>query len=220
MLSMTEQKPLEEILGFLDKYQKVYIIGCGTCTTVLHTGGKDEVLKMKKILEEAGKQVTGWMVVPTACDTLTKEALVDAGKQLEDAQAILVMSCAYGVQNVALYTEKAVYPAVNTFFMGKEDKDGSFAEVCAQCGNCKLGKTAAICPIVRCAKSLQNGPCGGSVNGKCEVDANTPCAWQQIIDRLSAIGELDKLEEIVPAQDWSKSQSGGPRRKTVENIIG
>ncbi len=111
--------------------------------------------------------------------------------------------------------DKAIYPALNTLFMGREEKPGTFTEVCAQCGQCKLGKTAAICPLVRCAKSLQNGPCGGSVNGKCEVDPNTPCAWQLIIDRLSAIGELDKLEEIEPPQDWSKSHSGGPRRTTV-----
>jgi hypothetical protein len=216
MLSITEQKPLSEILGFLEPFQNIYLIGCGTCTTVLHTGGKDEVLKMKKFIEDNGKQVSGWMIIPTACDTLAKEALQDAGPALDEAQAVLVMSCAYGTQNVALYTNKAVFPAVNTMFMGKEDKDGIFTEVCAQCGNCRIGKTAAICPIVRCAKSLQNGPCGGSVNGKCEVDPNTPCAWQQIIDRLSTIGKLSQLEEIEPPQDWSKSQSGGPRRMIVK----
>jgi hypothetical protein len=216
MITVTEQKPIEEILKYLELYKSVYIVGCGTCATMLHTGGKDEVLKMKSQLEEAGKLVTGWMVIPTACDTLTKDAIDESIKQIDAAQALLVMSCAYGVQTVGLYTTKAVYPALNTLFIGKEEKSGVYAEVCAQCGKCKLGKTAAICPLVRCAKSLQNGPCGGSVNGKCEVDPNTPCAWQLIIDRLSAIGELNKLDEIEPVQDWSKSHSGGPRRIAID----
>lgn len=80
-----------------------------------------------------------------------------------------------------------------------------------QCGNCILAKTAGMCPLVRCAKSLLNGPCGGSVGGKCEVSPDIPCAWQVIYDRLAALGQLDKLEEIVPIRDWSTSREGGPR---------
>ena len=216
MITVTNQKPFEEIIGFLDRYKKVYLIGCGTCPAMLHTGGKDEVIDMKCKLEQAGKEVIGWMVIPTACDSLTKDAMEEEANKINAAQAILVMSCAYGVQTVGLYTGKAVYPALNSLFVGKEDKPGSLVEVCAQCGSCRLGRTAAICPLVRCAKGLQNGPCGGSSGGKCEVDPNTPCAWQLIIDRLTALGELDKLEEIEPPQDWSKSHSGGPRRTTVK----
>ena len=55
MITVTEQKPLEEIIQYLDRCQRVYLIGCGTCPTMLHTGGKDEILAMKKILEDAGK---------------------------------------------------------------------------------------------------------------------------------------------------------------------
>ena len=47
MIAITEQKPLEEIKQYLEGCQKVYIIGCGTCTTITHTGGKAEVLDMK-----------------------------------------------------------------------------------------------------------------------------------------------------------------------------
>ena len=216
MITITEQKPLEEVMQYLDRCQKVYIVGCGTCATMLHTGGKSEVLEMKKQLEAAGKKVTGWMVIPTACDVLTKDALTEKAKDIEATDCILVMSCAFGVQTVSLASNKAVYPALNTLFIGKETGPGQFAEVCAQCGNCVLGRTAAICPLVRCAKSLLNGPCGGSVDGKCEIDPNIPCAWQLIIDRVAALGELDKLEEIEPPRDWGTTQSGGPRKTTVE----
>jgi ferredoxin len=212
MITVTKQKPLEEILASLGKGKKVYLIGCGTCATICHTGGKAEVLEMKEKLEAEGKKVTGWMVIPTACDELTREALAENAVAVESADAILVMSCAFGVQTVSMYSDKPAYPALNTLFVGKEETPGHFIEVCMQCGNCVLATTVGICPLVRCAKSLLNGPCGGSVDGKCEVSPDTPCAWQLIYDRLKALGQLDKMEEIVPVRDWSTSTSGGPRR--------
>ena len=217
MITITEQKPFEEIIAILSGVETVYLIGCGTCATMLHTGGKSEVLAMKDKLEAAGKKVTGWMVIPTACDTLTKDALSENAEAIKTTDCILVMSCAFGVQTVSLYSDKSVYPALNTLFIGKEESPGYFTEVCAQCGNCVLAQTAGICPLVRCAKSLLNGPCGGSVEGKCEIDPDIPCAWQLIIDRLAALGQLDKLEEIEPPRDWGTSRSGGPRKIIIES---
>jgi len=215
MKTITAQKPFDEISQALSGVERVYVVGCGTCATMCHTGGKSEVLDMKGKLEAAGKKVTGWMVVPTACDELTKDALKESAKDIEAADGILAMTCAFGVQTITLYTNKPAYPALNTLFVGKEETPGHFIEVCLQCGNCILAKTVGICPLVRCAKSLLNGPCGGSVNGKCEISPDIPCAWQMIYDRLAALGQLDKLEEIVLLRDWSTSREGGPRRITI-----
>ena len=167
---------------------------------------------MKEKLEASGKKVTGWMVIPTACDELSKEALAQNNTDIAAADCILMMSCAYGVQTIAMYSERRVFPALNTLFMGKEEPLGSIMELCMQCGNCILDRTAGICPVINCAKSLFNGPCGGSVNGKCEVSPDIPCAWQLIIDRLSALGQLEEMEKIQPVKDWSSSSSGRPRR--------
>lgn len=216
MKTITQQKPLAEIMRYLEKCQGVYLIGCGTCATMCHTGGKSEVIGMKDKLEAAGKRVTGWMVVPTACDELTREALQVNATDIETADCILVMACSFGVQAVTLYLNKPIYPALNTLFIGREESPGYFIEVCTQCGNCVLAQTAGICPLVRCAKSLLNGPCGGSVDGKCEISPDIPCAWQMIYDRLASLGQLDKLEEIEPPCDWSTSLSGGPRKITLE----
>jgi len=215
MKTITAQKPFEEVSEALSGVERVYVVGCGTCATMLHTGGKSEVLDMKAKLEAAGKKVTGWMVIPTACDELTKDALGESAKDVGEADGILAMTCAFGVQTVTLYTDKPVYPALNTLFVGKEEAPGHFIEVCMQCGDCILARTAGICPLVRCAKSLLNGPCGGSVGGKCEISPDTSCAWQMIYDRLAALGQLDKLEEIVPPRDWSTSHAGGPRSITI-----
>jgi len=218
MKTITKQKPWEEILEMLSGVETVYLTGCGTCATMCRTGGKSEVLEMKAKLEAAGKQVTGWMVIPSVCDELTKYALEENAADVEAADGILAMHCAFGVQTLSLYTDKLVYPALNTLFIGIEDTPGHFIEVCMQCGDCVLGKSAGICPLVRCAKSLLNGPCGGSVEGKCEVSPDIPCAWQMIVDRLQALGRLDILEEIVPVHDWSSSNAGGPRRLALEAI--
>ena len=217
MKTISAQKPLDEILQYLERHKSVYIVGCGTCATMLHTGGNTEVQEMKENLEAAGKKVTGCTVIPIACDEVTRESLGESAKDIEAAECILVMSCAFGVQTVSLYNDKPVYPALNTLFVGKEESPGYFAEVCAQCGSCVLANTAGICPLVRCAKSLLNGPCGGSVEGKCEVDPDIPCGWQLIIDRLAALGQLDKLEEIEPPRDWGTSHSGGPRKITIKD---
>jgi hypothetical protein len=217
MITITEQKPLDEVMQCLDQCKGVYLIGCGTCATMLHTGGKSEVLAMKDTLEAEGKKVSGWMVIPTACDPLTKDAIRENADTINEADCVLVMSCAYGVQTVSLYSDKPVYPALNTLFLGLEDSPGHFIDACMQCGTCVLGQTACICPLVRCAKSLLNGPCGGSVEGKCEIDPDVPCGWQLIIDRLAALGQLDRLEEIEPAKDWGTSHSGGPRKIIISD---
>jgi hypothetical protein len=62
---------------------------------------------------------------------------------------------------------------------------------------------------------LLNGPCGGAQDGKCEINPEIECGWQQIIDRLGKRGELHLLEEIIPPKDWSKSRDGGLRKLTI-----
>jgi hypothetical protein len=135
---------------------------------------------------------------------------------------MLPMTCAIGVQNIAIHLKEAkpVYPGLNTLFLGIEDRPGHFLEVCLQCASCVLGRTACVCPLVRCAKSLLNGPCGGSADGKCEISPEVPCAWQLIYDRLKETGHLEDMEEIEPVKDWSISVSGGPRQVEIDAECG
>ena len=202
MKTITEQKSLEEIDQMLEKDQKVYIIGCGTCATMCRTGGKEEVLQMREYLLGKGKEVTGWMVVPTTCDELTEEAIRQENQHIDEADSILVMTCAFGVQTVSSYLEKSICPALNTLFIGKGDGEGTFSEVCKQCGDCVLGQTAGICPVTTCAKGLLNGPCGGTNKGKCEVDKNKDCAWTLIYNRLEKMGKLDDIRQIQSPKNY------------------
>ena len=140
-------------------------------------------------------------------------------EEIAAADVVLSLACGIGVQAIAQRFPKAkVLPGVNTTFLGLPEAPGVFAERCAACGNCILDKTGGICPIARCAKSLLNGPCGGSQNGKCEIDPNVDCAWQLTYDRLKELGQLDLLLEILPAKDWSTSRDGGPRKIVREDL--
>ena len=157
---------------------------------------------MAKALEEAGKLVTGTLVIPTACDTLTHDCMEQNREAMQDAQVALVMSCAFGVQTVAGYVGRPVHPALDTLFFGLETSPGRFAEVCMQCGDCILAQTAGICPVTSCHKGLLNGPCGGTNKGKCEIDSTIDCAWTLIYNRLKEIGRLDLMHSICEPKNF------------------
>jgi len=53
MKSITAQKPLEELLEILGTASKVFIAGCGTCPTLIGTGGIDQVADLAASLKEA-----------------------------------------------------------------------------------------------------------------------------------------------------------------------
>ncbi|MEZ5275960.1 MAG: methylenetetrahydrofolate reductase C-terminal domain-containing protein [Opitutaceae bacterium] len=50
---------------------------------------------------------------------------------------------------------------------------------CHTCGQCILTHTKLICPM-NCPKGLRNGPCGGTLDGKCEVIPEIECVWTRI----------------------------------------
>ena len=191
--SITRQKSIEEIERLLDGMSRVFIIGCGTCTTLTGTGGAREVEAMKDVLSGRGKAVTGTTVVPVACDNLTHEMLNEFGGRIRQSDALLFMSCAFGIQTVAARFQQMVVPAVDTLFIGKESVSGQFNEICTQCGTCIIGETGGICPVTACHKGLVNGPCGGTNNGKCEIDSEKDCVWTVIYNRLKELGRLDMM---------------------------
>jgi ferredoxin len=202
MKSITKQKPVEEIAESLEEFDSVFIVGCGTCTTMAKTGGIEEVNKMQEIVKEMGKTVTGAVVIPTACDEMTEASLEEYKKALQLSGCILVMSCALGAHKLSQVYKTPVIPGVDTNFIGMEDHPGDFHESCIQCGQCVLGWTAGICPLTACHKGLLNGPCGGTNNGKCEVDKEKDCAWTLIYNRLKEQGRLPVMRKYRPPKNY------------------
>ena len=219
---VTEEKPLEEIMSFLSGYKKILVAGCDGCDQPPR--GLREAKSLALLIEMAsklkGEEVeTMYTTVIKQCDD--KIAHSTLSPLMEGVDAVVSLSCGIGVQVLSDVLEDApVFPGQNTMFMGSEEREmGTVSERCAACGNCILDQTAGICPIARCSKSLLNGPCGGSQDGKCEVDKELDCAWQLIYDRLKALGRLDQMEEIMPIKDWSTSTHGGTRRTPKEMMF-
>jgi hypothetical protein len=207
--SITKQKPLAEVLELLGGMERVFIIGCGTCTTLAHTGGQAEVGAMKEKMQEAGKGVAGTLVIPVACDNLTEEAIQQNLPAMSQSQGLLIMTCAFGVQTISRFLDIPVIPALDTLFIGKEMGPGLFQEICLQCGECILGETGGICPVTSCHKGLVNGPCGGTQEGKCEVDRNKDCAWTLIYERLQKQGRLAAMRKFQPAKNYQVEPKPG-----------
>jgi ferredoxin len=218
---VAEQKPLEEIKGLLGEAGRVLIVGCGTCVTVCFAGGEKEagilgsLLRMSTKMEGHAKDV-GEVTVQRQCEWEYLDAIRD---RVAEADVVLSLGCGVGVQALAeRYPNAVVVPGLNTKFMGLPLEQGVWAERCAACGQCLLGLTGGICPIARCSKQLLNGPCGGSSQGKCEVNPDIECAWQLIYDKLKAQGRLSLLMEITPPKDWRTSRDGGPRKIVREDL--
>jgi len=217
-----EQKNILEIKDMVAPYRKLLILGCGTCVKTCFAGGENEVATLASALRLAFKQdgkeieIEEQTVERQCEDEFIREAVEAAARN----DAILSLACGAGVQDIARrFPNVPVLPGLNTTFIGVMEKPGLFTEECTGCGDCVLATFGGICPVTRCAKKLLNGPCGGSKEGRCEVNPDTSCAWQLIIDRLQALGQLDNLKTYIPPKNWQTANSGGPRKLLREDLV-
>ena len=218
---VADRKKIPEIVDMVKDHRRVLLVGCGTCVTVCLAGGERETgilgsaLRMALRLKGHGDVAVDECTIERQCE----DAFVDIlAQRVPEYDAICSLGCGAGVQALAeRFPKVPVYPGLNTQFMGILESQGVWTEKCSGCGNCRLGEFAGICPITRCAKRLFNGPCGGSRDGKCEVNPDLGCGWQLIYDRAVNLGIVERLERIVPPHDWSPGLDGGPRRVVRED---
>jgi methylenetetrahydrofolate reductase (NADPH) len=69
---------------------------------------------------------------------------------------------------------------------------------CKDCGDCSLPTTAYLCPESQCAKNQRNGPCGGTREGRCEVEGFGDCIWLRAYERLQHDGKEQQLLAHAP----------------------
>lgn len=204
---ITKKKDINAISSSLEGRDSVYLFGCNACAEQCQTGGRKELDEMAETLKGLGFKVLGSSIVDETCyrQLILKEFKNREG--LKDASAVLVLACGAGVRTVAdVAGEKTpVLPALDSMFLATVERYGRFFEGCSLCGECVLADTGGICPHTECPKGLLNGPCGGVANGMCEADAETPCAWVRIYNRLKEQGRLHLMKKNRPAKDHSKT---------------
>ncbi|MEW6026023.1 MAG: methylenetetrahydrofolate reductase C-terminal domain-containing protein [Planctomycetota bacterium] len=197
---VAKRKPIDEIKEMLKPYNKILVLGCGSCVAVCMAGGEKEAGLLQTELQMAFQMAGETKQIDTItilrqCD---REYIEEVKDKLLQYDAILSIACGVGVQFTAEVMEggKVLLPGLNTTFMGATISPGTWMERCLGCGDCILDETGGVCPITMCSKSLMNGPCGGHEKGKCEVERTRDCGWVLIYKRLEKLGKLDLLKEI------------------------
>ena len=219
---IADRKPLAEIQEMIKEYDNIMLVGCKGCVTVCNVGGLKEVQILASTLRIArkkeGRPITiEERVLERQCDPEYVEQLRDVYDQYD---AVLSMACGVGPQFLSTaYPNQRFYPTVNTTFMGGAVQHGIWEERCAGCGTCIIHKYDGMCPIARCSKSIQHGPCGGSADGKCEVAKDIECIWDTIVRKKMEQGRLDDLLIYQEAKDWRTARDGGPRTSKREELV-
>jgi len=219
---IADRKPLEEILDMVQPCDNIMLVGCKGCVTVCNSGGLKEVQILASTLRIARKKEGRPLKVEERmlerqCDPEYVEQLRDNYDQFD---AVLSMACGVGPQFLSeAYPSQRFFPTVNTRFMGGAVQHGIWEERCAGCGTCIIHFFDGMCPIARCSKSLQHGPCGGSANGVCEVSKDSVCIWDSIVKKKTEQGRLEDLRKYWAAKDWRTSRDGGPRRSIREELV-
>jgi methylenetetrahydrofolate reductase (NADPH) len=122
-------------------------------------------------------------------------------------QANLAYRMTRKVHELAFTPGKGMFPSLQRFYARLEkngdglasralhaiervSKEMSFG--CKDCGDCSLPDTAYLCPRASCSKTGRNGPCGGSFDGRCELD-DKDCLWARAYERLKSYGETEHM---------------------------
>ncbi len=219
---VADRKSLDEIMAMVQDNKKILVVGCKGCVTVCNVGGVKEVEILASTMKIARKKDGNDIEIDTKtlerqCDKEYVEQLAD---NVGDYEAVISMACGVGPQFLSeMYKDQTFYPAVNTTFFGGATQHGVWEERCAGCGTCGIHNFGGLCPIARCAKSLLHGPCGGSSNGICEVDKETECIWDSIVNKKMEQGQLEDLLGVKGPKSWRTSRDGGPRRSIREELV-
>ena len=181
---------------------KVFVLTCHGCREIHFPEHEADALIAELV---SSGTVTGQFTTDYICnvDNL-KLRLEKHAAAIEAADTVLVLSCGVGVQTVAdLYPGKRVCAGCDTYALPGFQGVTPLEHDCKQCGECFLNLTGGICPLTACSKSLVNGQCGGSKNGKCEVDPNMDCGWERIYQKLKKLGRLDALKCPIQVRNYA-----------------
>ncbi len=120
-----ERKPLPEIKESISPYNKILIVGCGTCVAECASGGEKEVALLASALRmDAKKEGRDVEVREITLDRQCVYEFIDQLTGLVDQyDVILSLGCGAGVQAVAeVFPKIHIIPALNTTFLARRRK--------------------------------------------------------------------------------------------------
>ncbi|HPP29910.1 MAG TPA: electron transport complex subunit RsxC [bacterium] len=185
-------KKEDELKNILSNVNKLTLLWCKKCFTEFREEPGEECDEAVRIIRDSGVEIAGCEGIDFLCNNYLTGKILEL---MSDNIPVGVISCGIGIQFVSnffngsrkvLALSDSIPQSGNATSIVGYHGIALGAEKCAACGQCYLGKTGGICPVVACAKSLLNGPCGGaSKDGKCEVNKELPCVWIEIYKRLN-----------------------------------
>lgn len=203
---ITQQKEINEIYEMIKPYSKILIAGCDGCCqpprSINEAKVLGQLLELKSRTE--GKDLT-WKSITVLRQCDDRIVATTIRPFIEEYDAIVSLACGLGIVMMnRVFKEILTFPAQNSMFGGVQNTgENYFVEYCETCGDCLLGVTGGVCPMAGCAKNISNGPCGGQVEGKCEVGGYThECAWVEIWKRLKQFNRLDLFTKYRPPRNF------------------
>jgi hypothetical protein len=210
---ITQLKDIDEIYEMVKPYDKILIAGCDGCCQPPRSLNEAKTLgQLLELKARTESKKLKWKAITVLRQCDDRIATTTVRPYSEDYDAILSLACGLGVVMLnKVIPNKLTFPSQNSHFGGVQNNgENYFIEYCEECGDCVIGQTGGVCPRAGCAKHLSNGPCGGMVDGKCEVGGYTiPCAWVRMWERLKEFDRLDLFKKYRPPRDYRTSTSPG-----------
>ncbi|MFX1327117.1 MAG: methylenetetrahydrofolate reductase C-terminal domain-containing protein [Promethearchaeota archaeon] len=203
---ITQQKEIDEIYGFIKPYSKILILGCDGCCQPPRSINEAKVLgQLLELKARTENKELKWKAITVLRQCDDRIAATTVRPFVEEYEAIVTLACGLGVVMMnRIFPDILTYPAQNSRCGGAQNAgENYYVEYCETCGDCLLGETGGVCPMAGCAKNLSNGPCGGQVEGKCEVGGYVhECAWVKIWERLKKFDRLDLFTKYRPPRNY------------------
>ncbi|MCF0134556.1 MAG: electron transport complex subunit RsxC [Blautia sp.] len=194
----------EELEALLEGKDHLFVIACSRCFEIFESFEHPDRDTFLKFACGQGKNITGLLQQDFLCNRIQTSRKLPV-QIPQDTENLVVIACGLGVQTVAVLADIPVIAACNTLPDRGHHGMALTEKKCGACAQCYLNVTGGICPVVDCAKGLLNGQCGGAKEGKCEVNPDRNCAWNQIQQRLAQQGRLEEfIQQPVQVRDYSK----------------
>jgi hypothetical protein len=210
---ITQQKEINEIWVMVKNYNKILITGCDGCCQPPRSKSDAKVLgQLLELKAKTENKELKWKSITVLRQCDDRVVATTCRPYVEEFDAILTLACGLGVVMMnKVLPSILTFPAQNSMFGGVQNTgENNFIEYCETCGDCIIGETGGLCPRAGCAKHISNGPCGGMVEGMCEVGSYTiPCAWVRIWARLKEFDRLDLFKKYRGPRDFRTSTSPG-----------